>query len=559
MNIRNILIPFLILISGVVNAQVQYGGVIRAQDNVGAIGNIKRTTDNLKVADSLLAARIPQLTLVGTGLKVDGSSVVQPVSIASGGFISVVNSSTTNLGISAIFTGTGEDVSAYASIKVSIISSSASAVDGLQMQQSTNNVDWDGLDIYSIPAATNRAFSVPVNAKFFRIVYTNGGTVTTSFRLQVTYHISDKQPSSVRPQDGRSNDNDFVETLSFMMGYNSVTNSWNRVGVANAATGGNENLIDRIKVNASLRMIDNAQSSGSKLIGVTGTAALGLDVNLKSVGITSANLGGNETTLDRLKVNASLRMLDVAQPVGSQLVGATGTQAAGLNVNIKNTSLAVTGPFFQATQPVSLATNTPTLQAGSTTTVTQATAANLNATVVGNGTFATQISTALPAGANTIGAVNIAAAQTLANVTTVGAVTAITNALPAGTNSIGNINDLRASNLAVTITAASGTATILTLPAVAGQFHYITSLDILLYSAATRTGSAVPTVVTSTNLPGAVAFTFSTAGAIGTTDTQDLLLTTPLKSATVNTATTIVCPIAASGIWRVTATYFTAP
>lgn len=46
-----------------------------------------------------------------------------------------------------------------------------------------------------------------------------------------------------------------------------------------------------------------------------------------------------------------------------------------------NGSLAVTGTFFQATQPVSLATNTPTLQAGSTTAVTQATAANLNATV----------------------------------------------------------------------------------------------------------------------------------------------------------------------------------
>lgn len=58
--------------------------------------------------------------------------------------------------------------------------------------------------------------------------------------------------------------------------------------------------------------------------------------------------------------------------------------------------------------------------------------------------------TPLPAGTNglgkltanagvTIGAVEIAAAQTLATVTTVGAVTAITNALPAGTNAIGKL------------------------------------------------------------------------------------------------------------------------
>lgn len=46
---------------------------------------------------------------------------------------------------------------------------------------------------------------------------------------------------------------------------------------------------------------------------------------------------------------------------------------------------------------------------------------------------------ALATGTNTVGAVNIAAAQTLATVTTVGAVTAITNALPTGTNSIGTV------------------------------------------------------------------------------------------------------------------------
>lgn len=41
----------------------------------------------------------------------------------------------------------------------------------------------------------------------------------------------------------------------------------------------------------------------------------------------------------------------------------------------------VTGTFWQATQPVSLATNTPTLQSGSTTTVTQATGSNLHVVV----------------------------------------------------------------------------------------------------------------------------------------------------------------------------------
>lgn len=67
---------------------------------------------------------------------------------------------------------------------------------------------------------------------------------------------------------------------------------------------------------------------------------------------------------------------------------------------------------------------------------TQATAANLNATVVGNGTFVTQ-STLAAETTKVIGTVNIAAAQTLATVT---AVTAITNALPVGTNVIGKVS-----------------------------------------------------------------------------------------------------------------------
>jgi len=113
------------------------------------------------------------------------------------------------------------------------------------------------------------------------------------------------------------------------------------------------------------------------------------------------------------------------------------------------------------------------------------------------------------------------------------------------------------STLAVTATGLSGAAATLTLPAVVGQFHYITSLKLVLYSTAARVGAASPTLVTTTNLPGAIVFTFSTAGAIGATDTQDLSAVTPLKSSVVNTATTVVCPIAAGGIWRITATYFT--
>ena len=325
---------------------------------------------------------------------------VVPVTIISNlaeGVVSVGNSSIVNLAANAVFTGTTEDVTVYANIKVNVYSSHASATNGLNYQQSHDGILWIPLtDAYTIPALSQKSFSIGVNMKFFRVVYTNGATTTTTLVIQSLYHKSDKQASSVRPQDGRSNDNDFIEELSFLMGYNSTADAWNRVG------------------------------------------------------ITSGNLGGNETLLDRLKVNASLRMLDTAQAVGSQLVGATGTQLGGLNVNIKNSS-----------------------------------------------------------------------------------------------------------TLAITTTAASGVAATLTIPAVAGQFHYITSIKMLLYSTAARTGTATPIIVTSTNTSGTLSFSFDTAGAIGTSVTQEVIQLLPLKSSVVNTATTIVAPIVTGGIWRITATYYT--
>lgn len=114
----------------------------------------------------------------------------------------------------------------------------------------------------------------------------------------------------------------------------------------------------------------------------------------------------------------------------------------------------------------------------------------------------------------------------------------------------------RPSSLCVTGTAASGSGVTITLPNVAGQFHYISSIRISAYNVAARTGGATPVVCTTTNIPGSLAFTFGSAGAIGTTESQQVELGgNPLKSSVANTTTTIVCPATSNVIWRVTAFY----
>lgn len=110
--------------------------------------------------------------------------------------------------------------------------------------------------------------------------------------------------------------------------------------------------------------------------------------------------------------------------------------------------------------------------------------------------------------------------------------------------------------LCVSVTGATAAAVTATLPAAgAGLFHYIDAIEIVMYSTAARTGNATPVVVTTTNFPSTVAYTFPTAGAVGTITSQVVTTNRPIKSATANTNTTIVCPTTPSVIWRVNVYY----
>lgn len=118
--------------------------------------------------------------------------------------------------------------------------------------------------------------------------------------------------------------------------------------------------------------------------------------NLHTVVDSGSITADTELTTADLDTGAGTDTRAVVGLVGSKSGGGVlipGDATKGLAVDLtatgaNTTALKVDGSAV--TQPVSLATNTPTLQSGSTTAVTQATAANLNATVVGTGTFAVQ-------------------------------------------------------------------------------------------------------------------------------------------------------------------------
>jgi hypothetical protein len=101
--------------------------------------------------------------------------------------VSVLNSSTALLGPNAIFTGIAESVYSYKEISVYVISNVASAVNGLSVEFSSDGINWDFKTTSSISANTFATTRYNVCAQYFRIVYTNGGTIQASFRLQTIY------------------------------------------------------------------------------------------------------------------------------------------------------------------------------------------------------------------------------------------------------------------------------------------------------------------------------------------------------------------------------------
>jgi hypothetical protein len=115
--------------------------------------------------------------------------------------------------------------------------------------------------------------------------------------------------------------------------------------------------------------------------------------------------------------------------------------------------------------------------------------------------------------------------------------------------------------LAGTVTAAANTAATLTLAAPgAGLRHYITGLEITRNATAALAGTAT-LVITTTNLPGPLAWSVGNAMVAGGTQIDvQRDFSQPLQSSAQNTATTIVCPAAGAAVlWRINAYYYLAP
>lgn len=123
------------------------------------------------------------------------------------GLVVSKNSTATPLAIGGTFTGSWYNMLHFGIIYVSVYSNVASAVDGLEIQQSTDGINADHSDKFTLDAATGKNFSINPHAKYMRIVYTNGAAAQSTFRLQTIVKCTGKS-SSHRIQDSISTDDD---------------------------------------------------------------------------------------------------------------------------------------------------------------------------------------------------------------------------------------------------------------------------------------------------------------------------------------------------------------
>jgi hypothetical protein len=146
-------------------------------------------------------------------LSYGGDGVANPVITVSGlpitpsYRVSEGNSTETTLTAGEVFTGPAEDVSPYASIHVFMESD---VYGEISMEFSINGTDWDRKKVVEIDPFIGKGsvHGLAVVAKYFRVVYTNGVTAQSFFRLQTQYHATRNNILSSSSDEIISKEND---------------------------------------------------------------------------------------------------------------------------------------------------------------------------------------------------------------------------------------------------------------------------------------------------------------------------------------------------------------
>lgn len=331
-------------------------------DGVGIGGGTQHAIDAVTSADAIgtlaLATRDDVLT---TATPADGDYVQFKTNefgalwTCDHSLIDSNNSTTTPLGISAAFTGTGVDVSQFAVVTVTLFADQDSATDGMTFQFSTDNSNWDDVYSFTMTANETRRFQFPATAQFFRVVYTNGGTGQGAFRVQTILHPTYVGTSIHRISDTVDPDRSTTIVKSAIIAQAAGSGDFATV---QATAGGNlkvaieefdaslpagTNLIGEVTVSSTSASAVIVTDGGNFTLAANSGVDIG-DVTVNNAaGAAAVNIqdGGNSITVDGTvdlgaTDNAVLDQIEVNTSYGDNTGG--GVEAGSLRVTLASDS-----------------------------------------------------------------------------------------------------------------------------------------------------------------------------------------------------------------------------
>lgn len=121
---------------------------------------------------------------------VGGNIQIDNLTVEFESVISTLNSTSVPLGADEVFVGEWEDVLSYAGVVAAIFTDAPSAQDGAAIEFSADAVDVITRRTATMPANFGGYFSIPIEARYFRIRYTNGPQPQTVLEAQVGYQFN---------------------------------------------------------------------------------------------------------------------------------------------------------------------------------------------------------------------------------------------------------------------------------------------------------------------------------------------------------------------------------
>jgi len=246
------------------------------------------------------------------------------------------NSTATPLAGAATFTGTAEDVSAYPELVVGVISDVSGT---FTLEFSSDSTNWDFTETVAYTLQPNFTYTTAVKARYYRLVYVNGTSAQTFFRLQSIARIASPSSSS-----GSSE----TKVSLGVTNTNPIFDAFNRFRVSNPET--------LLEVTHQISKNDSLETEA-----LTGSATSTWNSNTASV--TLAVTGGTDSVYRQSRRNA------VYQPGKSLLCLFTGVLDFGSNTNNTVASCglynATDGLFFSYQNGTTLAVNVRTSTSGS--------------------------------------------------------------------------------------------------------------------------------------------------------------------------------------------------